>query len=406
MTEDLITDLERHARNRDDAVSTLLERAARHLREQHEQKTALKKELEETNEGMVALTLELQEAERRYRSLFEDAAEGIYRTSADARRYQLVNQSMAEILGYESPADVEETVDIQDVFVDDDRYREYQNALTSEEQLDGFEYQIEQADGERRWVTDSVRALTDEDGQPVYRGGVIDITEQKASEKKLKQRNEALEALNRVVRHDIRNDVQVISIHAEGLEAYVDEEGLEALERIQRTTDNITEITRDAAAFVEALTSDETDELEPVQLGTILETELEHRRDAYPEATFEVIGSIPFVQVQANEMLSSVLRNVLNNAVVHNDSKTPVVEVDVTVEPDTVIVRIADNGPGIPDELKEQVFGKGEQGLDSEGTGIGLYLVSHLLSVYDGTVRTEDNEPRGTVFELEFVRAQ
>jgi signal transduction histidine kinase len=63
-----------------------------------------------------------------------------------------------------------------------------------------------------------------------------------------------------------------------------------------------------------------------------------------------------------------------------------------------VTVRIADNGPGVPDERKESVFGKGEKGLESDGTGIGTYLVKTLVSRYSGTVWVEDNEPGGAVF--------
>jgi signal transduction histidine kinase len=71
-----------------------------------------------------------------------------------------------------------------------------------------------------------------------------------------------------------------------------------------------------------------------------------------------------------------------------------------------VTVRIADNGPGVPDERKESVFGKGEKGLESDGTGIGTYLVKTLVSRYSGTVWVEDNEPRGAVFVVELLRAE
>lgn len=85
-------------------------------------------------------------------------------------------------------------------------------------------------------------------------------------------------------------------------------------------------------------------------------------------------------------MLSSVLRNFLNNAVQHNDKDTPVVRVFGTVYEDSFELRIADNGPGIPDEQKESIFGKGEVGLESPGTGIGLYLVRTLVDGYGGDV--------------------
>jgi signal transduction histidine kinase len=102
----------------------------------------------------------------------------------------------------------------------------------------------------------------------------------------------------------------------------------------------------------------------------------------------------------ANEMLASVFRNVLNNAVQHNDTPDPHVEVTLAERDEQAVVRIADDGPGIDPSRRDAVFGKGERGLDSDGTGIGLYLVDTLIDLYDGDVRIEDNDP-GTVVVIE-----
>ncbi|ESP89966.1 signal-transducing histidine kinase [Candidatus Halobonum tyrrellensis G22] len=107
----------------------------------------------------------------------------------------------------------------------------------------------------------------------------------------------------------------------------------------------------------------------------------------------------------ANGMLGSVFRNLLNNAVQHNDADDPLVVVDVGLDGDRVTVRVADNGPGVPDDRKMEVFGKNEKGIDSSGTGVGLYLVHTLVSEYGGSVRIEDNDPRGAVFVVRLRRA-
>ncbi len=419
MTDELLQELERHIPETEDSkLSELLEQAVAELEQKEQSLTALQRELDETNEGMVALTMELQQAERRYRTLFEDAGEGIYKTTTDITGYRLVNDSFAEILGFESAEAVEQTVAIEDIFADSERYDTYRERLQEQEELTGFEYQIARQDGERRWVTDTVRTVT-EGEKTVYRGAIVDITERKEYERKLQERNTALETLNQFVRHDIRNDVQVISLYAEQLTQEVPAEHTAAVNRIEETAANIEEITQDAAAFVETLTGDEEPELEAQSLQSVLAAELDSRRSAHPEATFTVAGTLPFAEVQVNEMFDSVIRNLLNNAVVHNDADHPVIEVVATVENDDVIVQIRDNGPGIPADLKDQIFGKGNQGLDSDGSGIGLYLVSQLVSSYGGDVtvreRTEpfveasettDGEVRGTVFELELPRAE
>jgi len=96
--------------------------------------------------------------------------------------------------------------------------------------------------------------------------------------------------------------------------------------------------------------------------------------------------------VRANEMLGSVFRNLLKNAVQHNDKPVPTVAVSSNTVDESIKIRVADNGPGISDAAKEDIFGKGEKGLDSEGTGIGLYLVKSLVESYGGDVWIEDRE--------------
>ncbi|MFD1587534.1 ATP-binding protein [Halorientalis brevis] len=395
-TDDLGDRLTAAAEEHDGTVADLLTDAAEQITAQRDQVSELRAELEETNEGMVALTLELEEAEERYRSLFENAVEGIYKTTPDGHRYVMANQSMADVLGYESPAALQRAVsDVsEDVFVDQDRFEEYKAALREGEALENFEYRVRRRDGEIRWVSDNAKPLYDKGVCSGFRGGVIDITELKEYEERLETRNEELEALNRVVRHDISNDMQIIRSWAERLERLVGEEGERAIENILTTSDHIISLTDDAREFVETLTGPEEPEIEPVSLDEMLSYELERQRDAHEDATFRLTTEVPTVNVTANEMLSSVFRNLLQNAVQHNDTDDPTIEITCDVRDETVELRFADDGPGVPDERKEQIFGKGEQSIDSEGTGIGLYLVNQLVSNYGGDVWVEDREGR------------
>jgi signal transduction histidine kinase len=110
-------------------------------------------------------------------------------------------------------------------------------------------------------------------------------------------------------------------------------------------------------------------------------------------------------------MLSTVFRNLLDNAVQHNDGPEPEVVVSVDVGEEGARVAVADDGPGIPDGKKAEVFGKGDKGLDSEGTGIGLYLVNSVVTQFGGRVWVEDRkdgdgDPAGSVFLVELRRAE
>ncbi|GAB7093515.1 histidine kinase N-terminal 7TM domain-containing protein [Halolamina litorea] len=234
---------------------------------------------------------------------------------------------------------------------------------------------------------------------------LTDVTERERYRRRLEEKTEQLEALNRVVRHDIRNDMAVINGWAGTLHEHVDEEGDEALERVLRKSEHVIELTETVRDFVESLSGEAVFEPEPTDLHRHLDTEVAATRETFPEATIRVDGDLPTVTVLASEMLSSVFRNLLENAVRHNDSDAPEVTVSAVDAGDTVRVRIADNGPGVPDEQKETVFGKGEKGLDSPGSGIGLYLVHTLTEGFGGRVWIEDNEPRGAVFVVELPKA-
>jgi len=234
---------------------------------------------------------------------------------------------------------------------------------------------------------------------------ITDVTEQEAYRRRLEEKTEQLEALNRVVRHDIRNDMAVIRGWAETLPPHVDDSGQEALDRVLRKSEHVIELTETAREFVESLSGEQTPDPGATDLRRHLETELESVRETHPDAEFRVDGDIPTVSVLGNEMLSSVFRNLLENAVRHNDTDSPEVTVEAIEDADTVQVRVADNGPGVPDDQKGRIFGKGEKGLDSPGSGIGLYLVHTLTEQFGGDVRVEDNDPRGAVFVVELLKA-
>ncbi len=212
-----------------------------------------------------------------------------------------------------------------------------------------------------------------------------------------------LRALNRVLRHDIRNDMQIVLGLGRLLEDHVDEEGAEHLRTILDTGEHVVELIESSRDLARTVAGETGLPLEPVSLAETLRSEIDRRREAFGHATIELRDGVPDVNVRANGLLSSVFRNLLNNAVQHSDREAPTVEVtaDTTRGDHTAIVRIADDGPGIDPDRREAVFGNGEKGLDSDGTGLGLYLVRSLVGQYGGSVRIEDNEPRGSVAVVE-----
>ena len=233
---------------------------------------------------------------------------------------------------------------------------------------------------------------------------IRDITTRKQAQEQLEEQRNNLEVLNQVVRHDIRNDMTVILSRSELLEDHIDHAGKEHLDSVMDATAGAIELTQTARDLAETMLSSAED-VEPVQLDVHLRKPIENARSEFQEAVVTA-GEMPNVRVRGNELLEAVFRNLIRNAIIHNDKQQPEVQVSITVDEGTVTVAIADNGPGIPDNQTETIFGKGEKGLDSPGTGVGLYLVQTLVDQYGGDVWVEDNEPEGSVFVVELPVAE
>ncbi len=237
--------------------------------------------------------------------------------------------------------------------------------------------------------------------------------ERARQQQKLERRNEELALLNRIVRHDIKNDLTVILGWGDALRDHVKPEGQEHLDRIMSASEHIEGIADTAGDFMQILDGEGEPELHSVPLESVLRTEVAKARSAHAEATIALPESFPpGLQVSATDLLSSVFRNLLNNAVTHNDKDEPEISVEVDVSEDTVDVHVCDNGPGIPDSEKSTVFGRGKMGEQSRGSGIGLYLVDTLVEMYDGSVRIRDrstwagaDDLDGSVFTVTLNRA-
>ena len=223
----------------------------------------------------------------------------------------------------------------------------------------------------------------------------------------LEAANEELALLNQVVRHDIKNDVAVILGHGKSLADQLDDSAADSLQPVLRAATHITDITETVGEFLDVLGGDAEPALEPIDLTAVLTDECRKARDTYENADIRIDDGFPTgVAVAATELLSSVFRNLLTNAITHNDKSTPKVTISGEERGDSVVVHVADNGPGIPEDRRKEIFGRGEQGLESPGSGIGLYLVDTLIDIYDGDIEISDNDPEGSVFTLTLQKAE
>ncbi|MFB6129101.1 MAG: sensor histidine kinase [Halorhabdus sp.] len=218
---------------------------------------------------------------------------------------------------------------------------------------------------------------------------------------RLADERQKLALLNRIVRHDIGNDLQIISGMASHLESHVEPGGQEYLGRVQRTTEEAIQLTEQVRAFVASLGEDESSTMRRLSLRRVLDTQIQNTREVYRKATVSVDGEIPDVAISADELLSTLFHNLLSNAVEHNDRDYPSVEVAVEHDSESVAVSIADDGPGLPEQERDRLEDVGD-GLDAaDESGLGLYIVGMLVDRYDGSISVDDRDPRGTVVTVE-----
>ncbi|MDY6805552.1 MAG: EAL domain-containing protein [Cyanobacteriota bacterium] len=133
--------------------------------------------------------IRIEEAEEKYRGIFENAIEGIFQSTVDGR-YLSANYALAKIYGYNSAEDfVEKIADIQtQLYVDKNRRSEFIRLLEKNDKVSNFEYQSYRKDGTIIWVSENCRAVRDSQGNLLYYEGTLEnITERKQAEDKLLQ---------------------------------------------------------------------------------------------------------------------------------------------------------------------------------------------------------------------------
>jgi len=131
----------------------------------------------------------LREAERRYRGLFDNAIEGIFRSTSDGQ-YLDANPALAHIYGFDSPYELMTSLrDIgRQLYVDPQRREEFMRIVRARGSVSGFESQVYRKNGDVIWISENARAVLDESGRPVsYEGTVEDITERKRYQARIEQ---------------------------------------------------------------------------------------------------------------------------------------------------------------------------------------------------------------------------
>lgn len=259
-------------------------------------------------------------------------------------------------------------------------------------------------DGDERVVSLTAVPLRGGEGSR-YVGVGRDVTERETYRDRLAAQRDRLRLLNRLLRHDIRNDAQFVLSLPDLVEPHVGDDEIQSyLDQIVDRGEHIVDLTRSAGELAESVSDDRPTEVGATAVDEVLDEEVASLRE-HDGVTVERTAPETTPPVRAGAMLGSVFRNLLHNAVQHSHDDEVAVSVTTHVDEETVTVRVADDGPGVPDELKSSLFGRGETDGPGAGSGVGLFLVETLVEDYGGDVSVADNDPEGAVFVVELPRA-
>ncbi|WP_424002894.1 histidine kinase N-terminal 7TM domain-containing protein [Haloarcula salina] len=241
---------------------------------------------------------------------------------------------------------------------------------------------------------------------PLYRAyGVVsghlislrDITDRR-------QREQRLDVLNRLLRHDIRNEMNVVQGNADMLRDTAGPEERERIQRIIRTVDGIVDRSNKIGRVTEAL---ESERHRPMRLRSLLEPVVAEARERYPDATIS-LSCDRDVWIEGGPSVIIAFEELIENAADHGAADDGSVAVEITVERTTgtpgVVVRVSDDGPGIAAHEREVIRSGTETPL-KHGSGVGLWLVNWIVRNLGGRMAFTEDEQSGTSVELQVPAA-
>lgn len=277
------------------------------------------------------------------------------------------------------------------------RVQAYFNEAIIAHKMASFDFRIVRPNGEERIVTTFGEFVVDREGEPCMFGTVQDVTERRLAEKELTDAKAKAELYLDLMSHDITNMNQALMGYLELMEALQEtgkidkalvDNSIEIINRSSRMINDVKKLTRLQTGKVPLI------DLDICKMLAVVKA----RYSSVPNRRV-TINYTPGENciVRAGDLLDDVFDNLADNAIRHSSGP---VTIDLTV--DRVFlerslyyrITVADNGPGISDNLKRKIFAPIEEiGERAERRGFGLYLVKTVVDFYHGRVCVEDRVP-------------
>ncbi len=361
---------------------------------------------------------ELRKAEAKYRSIFENAIEGIYQTTLDGRIVS-VNPAFARMLDYASPQElINEVTNVRKLYVDPSRRDELISLIHAQGFVENFEVQIRRKDNREVWFLLNTRILRDAGGIVCFEGMVTDITDRKrAGEEILKlnrelerhiiqlgEANKELEAFSYSVSHDLRAPLRAI----DGFSNILLKKQADKLDNEDKRMLNIIRInTQKMGELIENLLTLSRLGRKEMALSDIDMCEL--AKDVCQELRATVPGRVLQFNIKTLpaaigdiKLIRQVFVNLLSNAIKFTRSREiAVIEVGGWNEKNENIYYVKDNGVGFDMQYSDQLFGVFQRlhsEKEFEGTGVGLAIIQRIIHRHGGRVWAEGKIDEGAIF--------
>lgn len=253
--------------------------------------------------------------------------------------------------------------------------------------------------GELYYARQTIAPVVDDDGEPVEFVAIqTDISELQAT-------RVGMQKLGTILRHDLRNELNVIQSYAELVEQR-DDDLAKYTGEIVDTISELLDTTEKGIRLQRFLSS--THRPRRTEVETVLRGVVEGIRTEFPQARveFDVQSDRdePSFEALALDELEIALEEFVQNAIEHNDSDHPSVDITLEATAEWIVITVADDGPGIAEMEYETLESATPTNL-YHNTGFGLNLAYWIVRRSGGRLTFEDNEPRGTVVTVELPRA-
>jgi PAS domain S-box-containing protein len=364
-------------------------------------------------------------AERDYRSIFDNAIDGIYRCDSTGHLLR-ANRAFAEMNGYATVAEMlaaDSNVATR-WYVDPDRRRQFREILERDGLVAGFVSEVRRhRSGERIWISENARAIHDASGMLLfYEGTIRDITDGRVAEERLREAKEHAELADRTkseflanMSHELRTPLNAVI----GFSEIIKEElfGPNGNSRYQEYARDIHASGRHLLDLINEIL-----DLAKVEAGSIDLREAavnvpdlveacrrlvrERAREHGLDLKVELAEPLPALRADQTR-LKQILLNLLSNAIKFSPAGSRVL-LTVRHEPDgAVVFGIADKGIGMTPEhirLALQPFRQIENAFNRrhQGTGLGLPLAKAFTELHGGTLSIDSALGHGTVVEIRF----